>query len=427
MPLYNCDTVGENNPWQNGTSLPEAKRSSKIVAALALFVASLALPLAPMNEWISLGALALLFLYVALSVRLPSAVTLLLVTAFAMTTLTSLFSVGAIVLSLVVGVACGAFLFTTLRRWYLALPIFAGAFLLTLLITGSPSMAALTLVPLPATFLLSVATVLARHRTSAICWTLFGLLLSVAVALAWVLLAECRRYGIGVTEYLAQLRGEAVNLLIRFREEYFALVQSTASSEMGTEMSAELASSIELLQKQFDDVALTDLVAQTFNILPAIAVILCSIVAFEAQLMLNTLYRSSGLSCVVTPTARIFTMSVFSAVIYFIAFLVATFIGGDGMAMAVIRNLHLMLLPGFCVLGAQTLFAMFSHTKGAARVFWTLLVAALFCCAFGTAIQTLAFFGTYQCIMSALRNKLLQKMQESGRFPPDQSDDGDDE
>ena len=138
--------------------------------------------------------------------------------------------------------------------------------------------------------------------------------------------------------------------------------------------------------------------------------------------MLNAVYYNTGLRQVVTPASRIFTMSVTASLLYYVSFLLTMFVDGSTLFGAAMQNVCLILLPGFCVLGAWSLLARIRFSKGGARIFWILLCVSFVCCAGFSALYFLALWGANTTITVALRNRMIQKMREMGGKGPDDHD-----
>ncbi len=394
------------NPWSDQGSIPKVATRHILLAAVACFVCAQSLPLCA-NEWVALGVLAFLFAYVAIAVRSPLAVTLVLVTAVAAVMVGGgSFAFGAIFLSLAVGVFTCAYLITVVRLPYLVLllPFAAGA--VSYLLGCDLTVCLLSLAFLPAAALLAVATVKGCDRTSAICYTIAGMLASVIVVLLILVYQEYGHIGrSAIVGYIDTLRNGTIQALAMLRDEILAPMSQTAQDAATQEAYERFASLM-------NDEMLTEVVSLIFNILPAIAVVLCSIVAYEAQGMLNATYYATGLRQVITPASRIFTMSVTSALIYLLTFILTLFIPSSSMVSAVVQNICLMLLPGFCVLGVQSALLSLAQSKGGMRVFLLIFFGSMLCCYTGGALYIMAMWGAYGRLMQALRNKLLEKMNQ---------------
>ena len=395
------------NPWSDRGSIPKVSPRHIVLAAIACFVCALCLPLCA-NEWIALGVLAVLFAYVAIAVRSPIAVTLVLVTAVAAVIVGGgSFTIGAVFLSIAVGVATCAYLITVVRLPYLVLllPFAAGA--VAFLLGADVLVCLLSLAFLPAAALLAVATVKGSDRTTAICYTIAGLLLSLVAVLLILVYQEYGHVGRGaIVGYVDALRNGTLQTLVLLRNELLATMSQAVQDAATKEAYDSLA-------VMMSDETLSDLVSIVFNILPAMAVVLCSIVAYEAQGMLNAVYYNTGLRQVVTPSSRIFTMSVTAAVIYLLTFILSLVIPSSSIISAAVQNICLMLLPGFCVLGIQSAFVSLARAKGGMRVFLLIFFGSMLCCYTGGVLYIVAMWGAYGRIMQGLRQKMFEKLNQN--------------
>ncbi len=395
------------NPWIDRESIPKVAPRHIVLAAIACFVCALCLPLCA-NEWIALGVLAILFAYVAIAVRSPIAVTLVLVTAVAAVIVGGgSFTVGAVFLAVAVGTATCAYLITVVRLPYLVLLLPFAAGMLAFLLGSDVLVCLLSLAFLPAAALLAIATVKGSDRTTAICYTIAGLLVSLVAVLLIPVYQEYGHVGrSAIVGYVDTLRNGALQTLVLLRNELL----ETMSQAVQDAATQEAYDSLAMLMS---DEMLSDLVSIAFNILPAMAVVVCSIVAYEAQGMLNAVYYNTGLRQVVTPASRVFTMSVTSAVIYLLTFILSLVIPSSSMISAAVQNICLMLLPGFCVLGIQSAFVSLARAKGGMRVFLLIFFGSMLCCYTGGVLYIVAMWGAYGRIMQGLRHKMLEKLNQN--------------
>jgi uncharacterized protein YybS (DUF2232 family) len=188
------------------------------------------------------------------------------------------------------------------------------------------------------------------------------------------------------------------------------LLQATAEIEMDEQMRSFYD---QLAQNMSDDVIRLT-VGILFNVVPALVTVLCSILAFLSQMLLNAIYRRTGLDAVLTREATTFTMSGVAAAIYVLAFMLTLFVSDSTMAGAVIRNVALILTPGFCVMGIYDLRQILSHMRGQSRLWFILFMGAMLCfCSGSSALYVLAMWGAYGVGTRLLREKMKQKMQEA--------------
>ena len=389
------------NPWKDRSSIPVIPQKLIVAAFFALVVSASGLAFLR-YEPVCWGVTAVLFLYVATCVRVPAVVTLTLLTPAACVILLGSIQLGALSICLAVGAFSGAFLLTGLRRnrilvLILPLAVFVGA----LLYTGDPFYSLFALGALPAAILMSLATLGGRSRTTAVCWTVGGLIAVVAAALAYALVSESGAAGLSVAEYIADLQKQTVEMGLTLREELLRLWEEAGNSEQ----------QLEALRQTLTEDYLTAFVTELFGLLPGLIVAGLCILAYEAHSMLNAAYRVSGLGCVLTPDVQILTMSVVSALLYMIAVLVYLFVPGTGTVVLTAGNLCMMLMPGFMAVGARNLLVGLARMR-VGRGWILVLVGALACCNFAMIPFMLALWGANSTVTGALRRKIAEKMKE---------------
>lgn len=395
-------------------ALPRPSLKITLFSILALFVGVAALPLCT-NEWICIASLAVLFLYVAVVLRLPSAVSLLLVSTFCIVVFTASFASGAIFLGLIVSVGAAALLLNTSKYPFAVPLVHLLAAVSVFFVTHSPVLSLTVFATLPAAFLLAIFVKRDASRTSAICAAEAGLLLVLIGVIAYFLMGECQRLGVSVNEYIDLLRADAVALL---REGKQMLLESLLEIETADEK--ELLAAF----AKIDDATMRAAVDQVINILPAMICIVCSIVAYEAHLFLGVAYRAIGWQKAMSPEARVFTMSIPAALLFFVSFILSFFSNG-AMIFAVADNLKLILFPGFCLVGMGSLSRSLRQAKGGMRTALMLGAVAMLCCSVGGALSLLSLFGAQQVIFSAMEKKLYQKLVSMGAIDPNEDPNAD--
>jgi len=394
------------NAWKQKEKLPAVPVKFRVLAVIACFLCAFSVPMGG-SEIFSMVALGLLFAYVVIMARVPASVALLLVPAVLTVILTAEFSVGAMVLSLVVGIACCTFLITTSKHGYLAVLIPLAAVGAAYLIHMDLPIALSALIFLPASVLLAIATRLGKWRTTAICFGIGGLLIPLVGLLLAFLWKECGSFSReAIMGYVSNFRLDLVAELMEARDELLRIAKEDTS--------AQAKKLYDQISESFTDAAITSAVSQLLNLLPAIVAVICSVIAFEAQYLLNLIYTTVGLKCVVTREARAFCMSVPSAVLYAVGFLLMLFLPKGSMAEAVVQNLCLILVPGLCVVGVQHLFTMAAGAKGGWRTFLIISVLALFICYPGGAFYILAMWGAYSVIAANIQRLMIEKMVRDG-------------
>lgn len=408
----------KQNPWASREKLPRVSPGHVLLTSLICFLCAISIPFCT-NPMVALLTLAVLFAYVAGVGRRPLTVAMVLVTTLLFTVLGSVagigFTVGAVLLSLVVGCATVAFLMSTLRHALVGALIPIAAVGVAFAVTRNLPIALSALAFLPGGALLAFATLRAKGRTTAICFAQCGLMLSVLAGLAVLV---WRIYGsVGPAAIRAAIDA-AKESLVRAFEAFRDYNIATLESVTVGEQSQELIDRVNLLYNR-------EMALQIFSIFPAVIAVLCGIVAYEAQSFLNASYKTVGLGEVLTANACFFSMSTTSAILFVVSFILSMLVSASTVPGAVMQNLSLLLMPGLAVIGLQSIVASVRHAKGSNRIFLLLLLAFFVCCT-GGVFYMLAFWGSYGIVMLALQKKMVEKIIQGGRGG-DSSNDSDHE
>lgn len=389
------------NPWdQRAEFAPVAPRNTAF-SLVVVFLCALAIPLTAFYESISLLILAALFCYVVSAVRAPFAVTMLLGTAFLTVSLTQSLALGAVVLALVVGTGAMAFLLTAMNSPFVSLLSPTAAACVSYVMLGDWRISLLSFGFLPAAILLAVATRLGKDRTTAVCFAQVGLLAVLALGIGYVLYTESVARGISIPEYVSLLKDSFFEYLLKMRDE----------SGEGLQELTKSANAASIARETYPDEYIRALVGQTAILFPALCGVFCGVIAFQAQILLNGIYRNVGWKQVLSPRSMVFTMSLTAAVIYFGTFLLSMLPLGTSTAALVIVNLNTLLLPGFLVIGFTMLMLSLSRAKSGARSFWILLIGGLLCCRLDMAFPLLSLFGANSVVLGAVQQKMKDKSQ----------------
>lgn len=387
-----------DNPWNDRSQLNPMPAGRTALQASLLLLCTLALPLSLFHSAVAPVVLLLLFGYVIVAVRTPGTVLAVLLSAVLSALLTGSLASGALVLSCIVGIACGAWLLTVhpTAYWSLAIPV--ASFGISLAMTGDWMLSAFALFPIPAIVLLRFAVLRGEKRTTAICFAEAGLLLSLAVCIGIWLYTACGSWGrTAVMNYIDSLRQTLLQLLLTARDTLLEGFQIAGESNSQT---------YESLASSMSDAALAETVRQIFHLLPAFAAILCSVIAYEAQMLLNFVYRFTGLKQVVTPAGFVFTMSIPSAVLFVISMTVSALSSETSLAVVVMENLCLLLTPGFLLVGFGAAMARLSAWKKSGAAVPVLVALALLCCCTSSALYLLALFGACTVLTEPLRAQM---------------------
>ena len=404
--------VNVMEPWRTREQLPALNKLDIVLALAAIFVCALGVALYA-YEQIAFFILLLLFAYTAMTMRSLGATSVILLTAVAASVMLFSLSGAAFVLSLVVGTGTLAWLTTTQKYPYLIPICLVLAFVLAGLITESLTDALLTLSFVPSGLLLALATVTHQRRTTAICYAVGGFLITLFVLLAVFLMKTCGTLEIGVIkEYIAGLQKGLGDGMVYVRDEFLKYMETTLAAEAYN--AEEISEMITQLRDSVNVSILTSVAATVFSILPAVAVMICSILGFEAQMLLNATYFRTGWKRVLTPQSVMFTMSLPAAIIYSVSFFVTLFFGGGSLIGAAMQNLCLILLPGFCVMGWGALLGTLKRSRGGAKILWLIFFALLICFSGAMSLFLLALWGSNAVIMAALHLYLLRRMSDGG-------------
>ena len=388
-----------HNPWDQRASFAPIGSRSLLLSLVIVFLCALAVPLATFHQGASTLILAVLFLYVATTVRVPFAVAFLLGTVFVITSLTGSLAIGATVLALVVGTGTAAFLITSIDVPWTILLLSASAFCFSFAVSLDWRLSLLSFAFLPAALLLAVATRRGEIRTTAICFSMAGLLAVIAVGVGGYLYYGSAARGMEISEFVFELRDAFFAYLVRKRDESGAILQAVTQTEFA-------------FNETYTDEVLLAQATQSFYVFPAICCVFCGVVAFEAQILLNGLYRSAGWKQVLTPRSMIFTMSLTSAVIYFVTFVLSMFPMEATMAALVIANLNTMLMPGFLVIGVTMLTLTLARSKSGSKSIWILLIGGLLCCRLDMALPLVSLFGANSVVLGTVHQKMKDKQGE---------------
>ncbi len=408
--------VVESEPWKDRSKLKKPTNAEAILFSLAVIVSSLGIAFFR-DEQISYFFLLPLLFFTVWGLRSPGSVTVVLLTAFLGSLIVASLSGAVAVLAIVVGVGSLSWLLTVSGRPYAAaLPIAVA--LAFWIVTRDVTMTLLSVSFLPSAILLSIATVTHQRRTTAICFAIGGLLVSVLVGLALFFYAACGTLELSaIKEYLEGTRAWLLDLMLGARDTFLDAMRESLIAEGMSD--AETGATLGRFSELLTPALLEEVIFLFFSILPALCVMAASVVAFEAQIFLNVSYYRTGRREVLTLQASVFSMSIVSAVIYVVGFLLTMFIDTTVPVGATIQNVTLMLLPGFCVMGWGAILGALRTAKGGQRAFLILLLLFTVCCSGLSVLYFLALWGAYAAIMTALHMNMAEKLFEMGKAAQD--------
>lgn len=331
--------------------------------------------------------LAVLFLYVVRMARMPGTVLTLLLSAVLPVIFTSMFSAGALFLSVSVGTMAAAYLMMTARFPVVGAIPSVGALIVMLIVTGDWQVSLLSLALLPAAYFLSHATAAGMRRVSSIARAEVGLLLVlVLIALAVVFRSRGSISPDTLRAYAEEARERLSGYLIGARDELKDLLMREGQPSEQAEME-------KLFGSVLDDVTIRNAVSGLFNLLPGICAVLCGVAAYEAQIFLTTALIRNGHRQKVSPVSLLFAMHPIPAILFLLSFLLAVVTDGTSFFSVVVTNLYLIFLPGFCLTGVQLLLLMFTRSGGLMRIIVLLGIFSLFCTQPFLALCVIGFCG----------------------------------
>ena len=407
------DTQMEN-PWKNRENIPYPSLTRLIPIALVYLLSALT-PIFFGLEQTNMIVYFALCAGVIYAMRMPRLVISVLLASFIPVALLGSFSIGTVVLAIVAATGCGAILVTAMQQPWRAIVLPLAAWTIAYAVTRDPALASLTLIALPAALLLALATITGQRRTTAICYTVGGFLLSILAILGvyFVLTYGTIDRNTIITHFESQ-RDWIVELLVKYRDNALGLLAEEGMQ--GDELYA-------MMQTLMSRETLAYLVAMLYNILPALVIVACSILAYEAQSLLCATYCTMGMKSMLTPASVGFTLSTASAILYLVAFAFTAILPASSMALAVAQNFYLILTPGLFLIGLGAISFRFRATKGGSKVFLILLLVFVFLLNPTSLFTVLAFFGAITVIISAIGLRLIQKMQ--GQTPSEGVNFGD--
>ncbi len=405
------------NPWQDREKIPYPRLLSLLPAAIVYLLAVLAPVLAASGE-IALPAYVGLCAGVIYLIRMPRIAISVLLASFVPVALLQSFELGVLILGTVAAIGGGALILTALKQPWRAVILPLLAYVIAYAITRDAILSCLTFVTLPASLLLAFATVRGERRTGAICYAVGGMLLSVLILLAiYFAVTYGSVKGSVIVSHFETQREWIVGILLNYKQEMLRLL-----TEQGMQASEMYAYFDTLMSRDL----LVDLVAMVYNVLPAIVIVLCCILAYEAQSLLCGSYCNLGMKQMLSPASVTFTMSTVSAILYLVSFLLSAVLP-SGMVLAVVQNFYIILTPGLLLVGYSGVLFRLRTAKGGSKTFLIILLVGLLLINPASIIGLLAFFGAVTVLLSAFGLRLLQKMQNGGGKGDDNGgDNGDD-
>lgn len=417
MGTPEMNTQKTENPWRAPEGIPSPGPVAVGGAAVLFAVASAAVPLSLIRPWVGMVLWAVLLggLFVLIR-RMRTGIALTMILSVAVFFLSgSYLFVGPLATALAVGPFAGAFLMTGLKKPWLACLIPAVSAGVTVIFTRDWLFPVAALALLPAAALLAFATRRGMGRTSAICCGAAGLL-GAAILLAALAIARTDA-GLSLDTVTSLLESWKASLLAdrqEMRDGLLGMLELSLQNTGAAETESGQAM-LDYYRRLLSDANLYDDLTQMFNVLPGAAVAVGLIASFLSQRLLLETYEANGMRRVITPESEFLTISLPASVIYLVTVLI-TLIAGSSYAVPVItaNNLVLILTPGLCAVGWQSLCRSLRAIPARGR--WILIIPALalLCCASTSTFYILAAYGAYATIFSAVRHAINKKKGGAG-------------
>lgn len=401
--------VPDPNPWDDEAALPKLRLPATIMLALLVLACAVYLP----------SAASVVYTYVMLAVCIVAY--LVVVRSVAACALGALVYLGGAVLGGTVGgvralcllviVAIGAYLVCTVRSyWLLLIPV--AAYLVALPICHDAMLAVLAVLAMPGAGVLAHATMKNSGRVA--CVSLCSLMLAFCgvfgLALLWY-----HRYGAISLEDIRETLTAVRDQLIASMEqtEYMEVLEQWLEAQ-NARIPARLP-----VDRLTPDVYLHTYVNMAFSLLPAMAVLYVNLLSFAAQTACTNAFVGTGFPMMATRSARLFILSVPSAIIFLIASAGSLFSSSPLML-----NLTLILLPAMCIVGVYKLIADF---KARFSPLTLILILAAVLLAPRLLLFGVAVSGAVTTLIRPLVTKMvLEKAREQLHGDDNDSQDGDD-
>ncbi|MBO5415243.1 MAG: DUF2232 domain-containing protein [Clostridia bacterium] len=257
---------------------------------------------------------------------------------------------------------------------------------------GSFALSAIALFHLPAAILLAYSFGRGQDRISVICKTSAGIVLSIAAVAAAVYIS---RYGTNFS-IIAQVADSARNYLTNILSQMLYTVYNEIA-ELSMTDATTLA---------------TAAVTATFNLLPAIIVIVSNILAFYLQSMMINIFIHDEEDKEKRRNMTLFDMSVVSAVIFLIAFFASLILSRNEVSVWSVTadNISLILMPGL-VLTAILALRRFTFGKkgscGGVLIYFAIIFLIFYLPSIMLTIASIA--GATVIILNSITQKMHNK------------------
>ena len=248
--------------------------------------------------------------------------------------------------------------------------ILLGAYAISLVVCRDAAFALLCLLPYPAAAALALGTRSSASRADGltrigvICAT--SLVLGLSITLAAYVALDRMLDGLTLAslhDWIEGIRASMISMLVSLKD---ALPEGAVTTA------------------PLDTETVTNVVNAAFNILPGTIIVLLNVTVTLSQLILHAGLTTFGHGSSITERVRVFRMSIVSAVIFLLGYIVALVASGGGSSTlvgVVAENLVTILQPGLALCGLLRLVAGFGRRVASGRggcIVFLLIIPCLF-------------------------------------------------
>ncbi len=396
---------------QTEIARPKLNIKDLILSLAAIFVSACVLSGAIPSVVIGL-ATAALFAYVIIAIRNVGAVIQLLLTSVIVTVFTFMPLCGASVLALMIGTGVLAWLFMTLPKYKWApIGLLVVAYGLGFLVTSNPISPLLSLAFLPSAFLLAWAHARDLGRTSTVLHTFLGFILAFLATLCAILF---RTYGTINYDVLMNFVNELKQLFVTIGTEAGKIFWETIEllAEQSETSAESLAKLNELYLQAFSESNLQITADTLMGLAPALVGIPLLIMSYLSNVVLLRKYYNTEWRSHMTPAACSLTIGPAAALIYVVCMVVVLFVQKQSVLLMAVNNMFLLLLPGLCLTGVNTVLFNIRRVSGWMKAMTIVLFVATVSCMGISSIYFLALWGSYVIVSAALHQKIIEKLKD---------------
>jgi hypothetical protein len=180
-----------------------------------------------------------------------------------------------------------------------------------------------------------------------------------------------------------------------------------------SETSAEsLAKLNELYLQAFSESNLQITADTLMGLAPALVGIPLLIMSYLSNVVLLRKYYNTEWRSHMTPAACSLTIGPAAALIYVVCMVVVLFVHKQSVLLMAVNNMFLLLLPGLCLTGVNTVLFNIRRVSGWMKAMTIVLFVATVSCMGISSIYFLALWGSYVIVSAALHQKIIEKLKD---------------